>query len=102
MLTRLPVWHVDDNVQDQTNERHYLVGLMQADGKKNLETSPGSFSSNQGDRSDPFPGSKNVTTFNSRTNPNSKSHAGRDTKVSITEISPSGQTMTMNVTVNAL
>ena len=102
MLIMLLVWHVDDNVQDQTNERHYLVGLMQADGKRNLETNTQSLSSNQGDAGDPFPGTKNVTTFNSRTNPNSKSHAGRDTNVSITEISPSGQTMTMNVTVKAI
>lgn len=72
---------------------------MQADGKNNLGGNPRSSRANQGDTGDPFPGSKNVTTFNSHTNPSSKSYAGQDTNVTITEISPSGPTMTMKVTV---
>jgi immune inhibitor A len=48
----LLIWHIDEAISDNTNETHYMVGLVQADGKKDLELSV-----NTGDDGDPFPGS---------------------------------------------
>ena len=33
----LLVWHIDDAIADNTDEAHYQVGLVQADGKRDLE-----------------------------------------------------------------
>jgi immune inhibitor A len=79
------------------NENHPKVGLMQADGLEQLKTS----TAGRGDPGDPFPGSNKNTAFTSTSKPNSKSYAGEDTLVTITNISASAPTMTMNITVKA-
>ncbi len=90
----LLVWHIDENQGGNTDENHYKVALEQADGKRDLE-----LDRNRGDAGDPFPGSANVTSFGPGTTPNSRSYGGQDTCVAISSISPSGATMTANVTV---
>jgi len=85
----LLIWHVDENQPGNTDETHYKVGLVQADGKRNLETNQ-----NRGDAGDPYPGSTNNTAFMGSSTPNSNSYAGSPTSVSVTNISPSGATMT--------
>ncbi|KAH8894739.1 M6 metalloprotease [Thozetella sp. PMI_491] len=92
----LLVWHVDDSVDSNTNEWHPKIGLLQADGFQQLEAKT-SF----GDGGDPFPGVANNTVLNATSHPNSKSYAGTDTFVSVTNIPPSAPTMSVNITVKA-
>lgn len=68
---------------------------MQADGLNQL----GIKIAGRGDTGDPFPGSSINTSFTATSNPNSKSYTGKDTFVSITNISRPSQNMTMNVGV---
>lgn len=91
----LLVWHVDENVKTNTDESHYKVALMQADGKNQLAAR-----GNRGDDGDPFPGITLNRTFNAWSTPNSRSYqANKETQVSITNISNSGPTMDMDITV---
>ena len=92
----LLIWHIDETQSGNTDESHYKVGLLQADGKRNLEQAQ-----NRGDAGDPYPGSSSNTSLNSTSTPNSKSFAGQDTSVSVTAISASGPTMTAMVSVSS-
>lgn len=91
----LLIWHIDESQPGNTDETHYKVALVQADGKRDLESDR-----NRGDAGDPYPGSTGNNVFNSTSTPNSKSYAGADTCVSVSAISASGVTMTANVTVS--
>lgn len=84
----LLIWHIDDAASNNTNEAHYKVALMQADGKKDME-----LNHNRGDLGDSFPGSATNKGFTSTSNPNSKSYAGSNTCVSVTNISASASVM---------
>ncbi|RYP88441.1 M6 family metalloprotease domain-containing protein [Nocardioides guangzhouensis] len=77
----LLIWHIDDAVATNRDESHYKVALVQADGKKDLENNR-----NRGDAGDPYPGSSGNTSFTDSSTPNSKSYAGANTCVSVTEI----------------
>jgi immune inhibitor A len=90
----LLIWHIDESVTTNTNESHYKVALMQADGKRDLE-----LNHNRGDAGDPFPGSSGNTSFNATSNPNSKSYANATTCVAVTGISASAPIMTANMQV---
>jgi len=91
----LLIWHIDEAQSGNTDETHYKVGLMQADGKRQLE-----LSQNRGDNGDPYPGTSGNTSFNATSTPNSKSYGGQDTSVSISAISVSGAVMTATVGVS--
>lgn len=91
----LLVWHVDENQPGNTDENHYKVDLLQADGKRDLNLKV-----NRGDGGDAFPGSASVTSISSETTPSTKSYAGQDTCVSITAISGSSATMTATLSVH--
>lgn len=90
----LLVWHIDENQLGNTDENHYKVGLVQADGNRDLE-----LNRNRGDAGDPYPGSSENTSATDDTTPSTKSFAGLDTDVSITRISASAPTMTAQVSV---
>ncbi len=90
----LLIWHIDDSVSSNSDERHPKVALMQADGQNHLGTG-----ANPGDPGDPFPGTTNNTTFNANSNPNSKAYGGGLTCVSVTSIGPSGPSMTARLAV---
>lgn len=75
------IYHIDDAIDSNSNEQHYKVALMQADGKKQLETG-----GNSGDESDPWPGSKKKKTFSGSSKPNSKSYGNIKTDVAIKNI----------------
>lgn len=90
----LLIWHVDDSVAGNTNEAHYKVALMQADGLRDME-----LDHNRGDGGDPFPGTAGNTTFNNTSNPSSKSYAGANTCVAVTGIGASAPVMSANLRV---
>lgn len=90
----LLIWHIDDSQPGNTDETHYKVALMQADGNKHLE-----LKQNRGDGGDPYPGTAGNTAFSSTSTPNSKSYTGLDTCVAVTKISAAGATMTADLTV---
>ena len=90
----LLIWHIDDSVAGNTNEAHYKVALIQADGKRDME-----LDHNRGDGGDPYPGASNNTTFNNTSTPNSKSYAGANTCVAVTGIGPSGPVISANLRV---
>ncbi|MFE2266629.1 M6 family metalloprotease domain-containing protein [Streptomyces griseosporeus] len=92
----LDVWHIDDNQPDNTNEHHYMVGLVQADNRHDLE-----IAKNRGDAGDAYPGSTGNTAFSPSSHPGSQSYTGADTGVSVTDISAPGPTMTAAVSVSA-
>lgn len=90
----LLVWHIDEAVAGNTNELHPKVALMQADGKKELESA-----ANRGNDGDCYPGSSGNTSFNNTSNPHSKSYSNTSTCVAVTGISPAGPVMTANLAV---
>lgn len=90
----LLIWHIDEAQPGNTDENHYKVGLMQADGQRDLE-----LDHNRGDAGDPYPGSTGNTSFTPTSTPNSNSYAGQNTCVSVTRISASGPTMSAMVQV---
>jgi immune inhibitor A len=90
----LLVWHIDDSTAGNTDENHYKVALVQADGARHLETR-----ANRGDAGDPYPGSADNRTFNAGSTPSSKSYAGAGTCVAVTEISNPGSSMTARLSV---
>jgi immune inhibitor A len=77
----LLIWHVDDAIADNSNENHYKVALVQADGKKDLE-----LGTNRGDAKDVWTAGKN---FTKTSNPNSMSYGSLDTSVQVKNISVS-------------
>jgi immune inhibitor A len=90
----LLVWHIDEAISGNTNESHYKVALMQADGKRDLE-----MSHNRGDAGDAYPGSTGNTNFHNTSNPSSKSYGNVSTCVSITAITPPAAVMSANIAV---
>jgi immune inhibitor A len=90
----LLIWHIDDAQQGNTDETHYQVGLVQADGLKQLEKNV-----NRGDGGDVYPGTSGNRTFNATSNPSSKNYAGANTWVSLINISPASETMTATMAV---
>lgn len=92
----LLIWHIDESQPGNTDESHYKVGLVQADGKRDLERA-----ANRGDAGDPYPGGANNTAFTGSSTPNSNSYGGQPTLVSVTSISASGPTMSAVVRVSS-
>lgn len=91
----LLIWHIDEGQSSNTDENHYKVALMQADGNRDLEKKRG-----RGDTGDPYPGVSGNMSFTTNSNPNSKSYTGQETCVSVSNISPSGSTMNARISVN--
>jgi len=91
----LLMWHIDETQPGNTDENHYKVGLLQADGNRDLE-----LNHNRGDAGDPFPGSAAKTAITQSTTPDTKSFGGADTCVSVKTIPASAEAMTVDVTVS--
>lgn len=90
----LLLWHIDETMPGNTDENHYKVALLQADGNRDLE-----LNHNRGDAGDPFPGSTSTTSVDGSTTPHTKSYANADTCVALSGISASGPSMTVDVRV---
>ena len=91
----LLVWHVDDSRTDNSDENHFLVGLLQADGLRELEQDL-----NRGDGGDCYPGWNGTTLLTGTTTPSSQSYAAQDTGVVVARISDPGEQMTAVVSVS--
>ncbi|MFB7247389.1 protease [Streptomyces populi] len=89
-------WHIDEGQPDNTAEPHYLVGLVQADDKHDLE-----WGHNRGDDGDPYPGTSANTSLTPASRPSSESYDGVPTEVSITDISECRSLITASVSVSA-
>jgi immune inhibitor A len=83
----LAVWHVDERQGDNTNPLAYRVGLVQADGRRDLE-----LNKNEGDAGDVFPGSRGVTKVDDGggTHPHLRKNDGTASGVALSAISTSG------------
>ena len=91
----LLIWHIDETIPGNTNNNHYKVALLQADGRKDLENNV-----NRGDAGDCYPGASGNTSLSASTNPNSKAYGGGSSSVEVTNISPSQNVMTAKVRVS--
>jgi immune inhibitor A len=91
----LLIWHIDDNIDSNSNEFHYKVALVQADNKKDLE-----HGNNRGDTGDNFPGSSRNKMFNATSQPASLSYGGLDSGVQVNNISKSGATIRTDLYVS--
>ena len=74
------IYQIDDTMPNNFDEDHLTVGLIQADGRRDLQSTE-RFFRNQGDASDPYPGTTKNYTFGTNTKPNSKSYANKVTGV---------------------
>jgi len=99
----LLVWHIDETMTDNNSAwypgctsctGHYMVALVQADGLYSLEKN-----ANSGDGGDPFPGTGNRQAFSRATTPGNNLYSGVSSGFRITGISPSGPTMTADITL---
>lgn len=79
----LAVWHIDERQADNTNPIAYRVGLVQADGKRDLE-----LNANDGEAADLFPGTGKVTGVNDRsaTAPHMRANDGSLTGIGLSRI----------------
>ena len=91
----LLVWHIDESQQDNADENHYKVTLLQSDARRDLE-----LDLNRGDAGDPYPGTTHATRLDATTTPSSKSHADQVTGVCLADISTSGPAMTIAVSID--
>jgi hypothetical protein len=92
----LLVYHIDDSLDSNSDEAHYMVALEQADANFDLE-----FARNRGDEGDAYPGPSGNRRFDRTSVPNSKSYNGVDTRVAITDISDAGPVMSAQFTVQS-
>lgn len=90
----LTLWHIDERQSNNDNPLAYLVALVQADGKKDLE-----FLRNSGDDADVFPGRKNVTAIDDTTTPSTRANLGSASGVALSKIALSGSIVTLTATV---
>jgi immune inhibitor A len=92
----LALWHIDERQSDNTNPIAYKVGLVQADGKRDLE-----LNANSGDDGDLFPGSALVTKVNDKLGiaPTTRAHNGAATGVSLTRIRESAGLVSLRVKI---
>ncbi len=84
----LLIFHVDEGVNDNTDENHPLLGVMQADGRLDLQEGL-----NLGDSTDVW-STFTQTEFSDSTVPNTRSYAGETTRTTIGNISSPGIGMT--------
>ena len=92
----LLIWHIDETrPYDNTanaDESRKLVDLEEADGRNDLD-----HNTNWGDSGDPYPGDSSNRTFDDASTPNSRLYSGMPSKVSVTDISDAGATMTADM-----
>jgi len=89
------IYHVDESIDDNDNEHHPKIKLMEADGRNQLEEA-----ANRGDAGDVFPGTSHNASFTATTTPSSLAYSGLETCVAVTEIAKSGASYTARIAVS--
>ena len=87
----LIIEHVDDSINSNTDENHYLVDIEQGDGARHLNTN-----ANSGDGEDPFPSGAN-NGFTAASTPGSNAYNGSSSNISVTGIQRSGENIAATV-----
>lgn len=90
----LAIWHVDETQPGNVNPLGYLVSLIQADGRRDLE-----YNRNSGDPADLFPGSRHVTACGDDTVPTTRLNNGPASGICFADISYSATSGLATVTV---
>jgi immune inhibitor A len=90
----LAVWHVDESQSGNTNPLGFMVGLVQADGQRDLERNR-----NSGDAGDLFPGARRVKSLDDETTPSTRAHDGSPTGVALSAIARQGSDVKLRVRV---
>ncbi len=92
----LAVWHIDETQGDNTNPIAYRVGLVQADGRRDLE-----LSRNSGDAGDLFPGSRRRTACNDKpaVQPTLRANDGSPTGLALSAIKTTRGIVSLKVKV---
>jgi immune inhibitor A len=85
--------HVDDTQNNNTNEMHYLVDVVQADGRQDLNKN-----ANRGDADDPYPTANNRE-FTPKSTPSSHAYSGTDSHIAVTNIQRSGNNIILDINV---
>jgi immune inhibitor A len=93
----LLIYHIDDAIATNEDERHPKVRLLQADGRDDLGRA-----ANRGDAGDAFPGTSGNRAFTATSNPSSRAYGGRDTGVSVTDITQTGPAISARLAVGAV
>ncbi len=91
----LLVYHIDNNRANNNDENNYMVGLLQADGRWDLENG-----TNRGDSGDPFPGSTNNRKLGPNTIPNTNSYYNGRTDIEISNISLPADMMSFSLSLS--
>jgi immune inhibitor A len=91
----LIVEHVDESRTSNTDESHYLVDVVQADGRRDLNRN-----ANAGDATDPYPTPSNDTLTGTST-PSSDGYSGTPSHVTVTGIARVGDAVTADIAVGA-
>jgi immune inhibitor A len=90
------VEHVDDTRTSNTDETHYLVDIVQCDGRQDLNKN-----ANRGDATDPYPCSANGS-LTASTTPSSRAYDGSDSNVAVTNITRAGDDITADINVGGV
>jgi len=85
----LLIWHINDSQYGNSNDDNRLVDLEQADGLFQLNNGY-----NDGDLSDPYPGTMNITRFANETIPSSQYNNGSTSNIIVTDIIESDEIIT--------
>ena len=91
----LLVMHVDESRSNNNNQSRYLVGIQQCDGRRDLDRN-----ANRGDANDPYPSASN-NAFTSDTDPSSRLYNGKESGVSLVNISRNGESITVDISARA-
>jgi immune inhibitor A len=90
----LLVYHIDDTIEENSDEDHPKVRLMEADNQNHLHNG-----ANRGDDGDPYPGRSQNKSLEKGTSPSSKAYSGSDSCVSITGIQKTSTSIKAKVKV---
>jgi len=111
----LLIWHVDESVcikkAPNFDPNHFFLTLKQSDGKDDLERDRSELIKQAnltdkppkdvlGDSGDPFPGITGNKSFNTDSNPNSRSYKGNKSFVEILSISDSNKLMNAQIGIS--
>jgi immune inhibitor A len=91
----LLIEHCDDTRANNTDETHYLVDIVQCDGRRDLN-----LNANRGDAGDIYPSDTN-TSLDANSTPNSKSYDGSDSGIAVSQITRVGNRVSAHVANNA-